>query len=259
MKESSEIIKKVGQEFYNNAIDGFKLYHNKFGMIPDVVVDIGAHVGSLAIHAALNGSKRVLAIEAEKENFKELENNIRFIRKNKLIDDSQKITSLHFAMYKTNFNQIEIYSSSKENYNSGQNSLYYKPDIQNYFQPQTTETMNLDLLSEFFVSQTINLLKIDIEGAEFDAFPVCERTKEFFKQVEFLDIELHSHSNEDYFDEQKFKEEHSEFKTANFIIEYMEFINSCGFRDNNYVLPNPSGDQRALGAYIKSMNYNMRK
>lgn len=257
MKESSEIIKKVGQEFYNNAIEGFKLYYNKFGMVPDVVVDIGAHVGSLAIHAAINGSKRVLAIEAEKENYKELKNNIKFIRDNKLIREDQRIIPLHFAMHKTNFSQIELYAGQKTN--DGQNSLYYKPEIQGYFAPQITETMNLDLLSEFFVNQKINLLKIDIEGAEFDAFPMNNKTSEFLKQVEFLDIELHSHSNEDYFEEQKFKEEHPEFKTANFIVEYMEFINGCGFRDNNYVLPNPSGDQRALGAYIKSMNYNMRK
>jgi hypothetical protein len=105
--------------------------------------------------------------------------------------------------------------------------------VRDGYKIQTVETVNLsriDLYLDILNIKAIDYFKIDIEGAEFRALPMNDTTARFFDKVKFIDIELHSWANSNYYDINQFYIQHPEFNNKeNIIKQYLCFLHNCGF------------------------------
>jgi len=182
----------------------------------DIVIDIGAHVGSLALFMAKLGATHVLAIEPIKENIEMLRRNI---DTNQLKD---RITVLPFAVSSTGENVLlvrEIFDTT------GQYSKYNSSGIVR----EECKSINfIDILKSF---SQVDYLKIDIEGAEFEILPPFSEIADLLTKVRFLDLDIHDPTNSDYYRLEwpfEFKY-YSNRETA--AKELIEFLMNCGFTD----------------------------
>ncbi len=184
------------ENIQNNAKEGIDRFYDLFHRYPRSVIDIGAHVGGCACYAIEKGAKNVIAIEADKENFLEM---VARQRKNSV--ENIKFIPLYNAFSSTCHKDINLIIPEKSN--SGQRSICYSPDapaLTSGYKINTVETINLDkllLYIEMLNIDMIDYLKVDIEGAEFKALPMSDKTKKFFSTVNYIDIELHNWSNKD--------------------------------------------------------------
>ena len=122
-----------------------------------VIVDIGANIGLFTFYAHMKFPKsKIISVEANPNNFKILEKNIN----NNKLNDVVKIFNYVVSL---NEDQQPFYLSS----NSGWSSIYNKRGAKDgnliYLEPIS--------LSKLFKKNNltiIDILKIDIEGAEYD-------------------------------------------------------------------------------------------
>jgi FkbM family methyltransferase len=114
----------------------------------DLVIDVGAHIGKYTILAA-KLSKKVIAIEPNKENFTILERNIRLNRLN-------NVYALNLAAFNKN-SKLKLYIGDT----SGQHSIFKK-----YGNYQSVDGIKLDSLFKRLNIKKVDLIKIDVEGAE---------------------------------------------------------------------------------------------
>jgi FkbM family methyltransferase len=135
-----------------------------------LVVDAGAHVGVFSLISSLF-AKSVIALEPHPRNYSLLKTNIR-------MNLATNVMAINRALWHEN-GRLKIY----EDTNSGLHSIYNSShDI---FFETTTITLQ-DILEEF---GNIDLLKIDIEGAEFRIF---ENTNDaLLKYVNAVVAEVH--------------------------------------------------------------------
>ena len=141
----------------------------------DIVVDIGAHIGGYAVWADKLGAK-VIAYEPLPSNYQLLLKNIK-------LNKSENIKS-HNVAVSSKTGEITLHVEKR----IGLSSIY----------PSATETITVPSigLHEIFTSnkfRKISLLKMDVEGAEYDIL-LHARTEDLQK-IETLIIEYH-----DFFD-----------------------------------------------------------
>jgi len=121
----------------------------------DIVFDVGANMGSFSVYAAKKGA-RVYAFEPIPENFNRLIENI------KLNQLEEQITALEYGIYaRTGTEILHISDTNKGGHsmldNGGQQSITI-----------TTKCLT-DVFKELQITN-VDLLKIDIEGAEYEIF-----------------------------------------------------------------------------------------
>ena len=125
------------------------------------IVDIGANIGCFSLQAAWSGAK-VFSVEASTINYNLLCENIAL---NKLED---KITASHMAIWKEN-GQLTFNASSS---NPGTGSLVYTTSKDS----EVVQCKNMDTFINELPVPSIDILKIDIEGAEFEVLPVLSKS-----------------------------------------------------------------------------------
>ena len=142
----------------------------------DVVVDIGAHIGSLSLMAAQRGAKRVVAVEPMSANYENLLVNI---------------ATNGFAKTIEAVNAMIVADTGKER------QLLCPAGLTGCCSMivngvGTIEVPRLiafkDFLTEF---EQIDYLKIDIEGGEFEIFDQSLELNNLLRRVRFLDLEIH--------------------------------------------------------------------
>lgn len=142
-----------------------------------IIVDIGGYIGDFSIYAAkyLNAD-RVIVYEPTAENFRILKQNIqsnafedRIIAVNKAVSNSAEIML-----------NVEI-QESNEVHASG----YWYPDAEHRKIPSITLS---DVLAEHQLN-SVDLLKVDCEGGEYDIFPAV--TDETFSSIRNIVFEYH--------------------------------------------------------------------
>ncbi len=178
-QEFLEGLKNGKGEFILKFISGFSLYcdgsdipaigetcviedYQKFKDIKinkdDVVFDIGAHIGSFSVYAASKGAQ-VYAFEPNLENYNKLLKNIQ------LNNFQEMIKPFNYGIYKMsgkismNCSIVNKAGHSVFNGGGGEQSnatIIYVKKLD-------------DIFSEFNINK-VNLLKIDIEGAEYEIF-----------------------------------------------------------------------------------------
>lgn len=120
----------------------------------DIVFDIGAHIGSFSIYAAHKGAK-VYAFEPDEKNFEILLKNI------KLNNLQPQIKALNFGVYR--YDGIMTFYKGE---NAAGHSIVAKESEQKCeISVKTLKTV----FEELKISR-VDLLKIDVEGSEYEIF-----------------------------------------------------------------------------------------
>lgn len=223
--EEEEIYERDGMKFYYNddvdkwiidiIIDGFN-YTEPI----KTVVDVGAHIGSFSIVAASKGkAQNVYAIEPDFNNFYLLKKNIKLNKFGKIIhpinvalSDKNGLEPLHYL----------------KGLNSGQRSLVYNTDV--FTKIDYVPTITFKTLMSI-IEDTPDCLKMDIEAAEFKVL-MKEENIDLLKRFTFIDIDIHSPANTDYFDENTVSgliEQGVIESTESACGDLIQFIKDCGF------------------------------
>ncbi|MDJ0702898.1 MAG: FkbM family methyltransferase [Leptolyngbyaceae cyanobacterium MO_188.B28] len=124
-----------------------------------VIVDVGGYIGDFSIYAAkyLN-SKTVIVYEPTAENFEILKQNI----ENNGLED--RITAVKKAVSNSNDVMLNVDIQESDEVHV---SAYWYPNAEKRLVPSVTVS---DILSEHQLD-SIDLLKVDCEGGEYDIFP----------------------------------------------------------------------------------------
>jgi FkbM family methyltransferase len=124
-----------------------------------VVLDIGAHAGYFTFAALSLGASKVFAFEPFLENYKTLLKNIEQA-------DSEKVIPFQHGIYSSpaiiNFNYPKV-----------SEGLYYdfsEIDIEKEGKTYPSQCYTLDQILKSFVSEHVDILKLNIGYAEFDIF-----------------------------------------------------------------------------------------
>jgi FkbM family methyltransferase len=158
-----------------------KVYDLKTSATFNCIIDLGANIGLSAIYfSTIFKEALIISVEPDPDNYnlllKNCEGDIR----------AKKIAPLHAAVYSRN---TELYLNKSRNaYNSTVSEV---GDQHNYVQGISIEKLCFD-----YGIKKIDLLKIDIEGAEEVLF---ETDYEWLRLVDKIIIELHSDNAKENF------------------------------------------------------------
>ena len=151
---------------------------NKSTKQEKVIIDIGANIGFFTIYALIkNPNSQIYAVEANPKNFEILKKNI---NENNLSDNVKVFN--YVVTSESGFQPFYLSS------NSGWSSIYNDRGAKNGKMIQVDST-SLSMLFEKCKLNVIDLLKIDIEGAEYDIllndnFLENYKVKELFVEVD---------------------------------------------------------------------------
>ena len=155
----------------------------------DTVVDIGAHMGRYTITSSksVGESGRVIAVEAHPYNFRLLQDNLRL---NKLTN----VCALNLAVYSKKA-RLKLYLPDEDLGYTGHHSL-----MTNYLATKNRKQkegryieVQADTLDNLLRSKgitTVNWIKIDVEGAEYEVLKGAVETLAESKDISIL-VEVH--------------------------------------------------------------------
>jgi FkbM family methyltransferase len=145
------------------------------------IIDAGANVGFTSLFLAANFPEaRILAIEPDAQNFKILEQNV-------AANVPVPYVLLRKALWK-NSGTVTM-SNSFRDHREWSRQVVDTPEAR-----QTSDQLEGIPVNELFQvagTESIDILKIDIEGAEKEVFSDFNGSVEVLKRVKFLIIELH--------------------------------------------------------------------
>ena len=150
-----------------------------------IVIDIGANVGLFSC-AMLSKAEKVISIEPAEENFEQLKKNIR-------MNSGNMENILKFAITGKSGDDITIF---KHKTNTGTNTI--KQHLHKNNALVASEIVKTKTLSDIFYENgcdTVDFLKCDIEGAEFDVFLNAEIS--LLKRIKKIAMEVHIFEHED--------------------------------------------------------------
>lgn len=148
----------------------------------DIILDIGAHIGTFTVDAALSAGK-VIAVEMDSSNFA-------LLKKNTQIYDNIIIINKACVSQDCTLSKVEYYPGTR---NSGATSMYIKKGRQGPFSADTITIT--ELLSKYHPT----IIKCDTEGAEYDIFNslvVPDSVKQIAMEFHFGHKEWRDKANE---------------------------------------------------------------
>jgi FkbM family methyltransferase len=162
--------------------------------VPEVVVDFGAYIGQFSIFSAMRGSKFILAYEPDPNPFYFMVQNIyKYKFSTKIFPFPYAITGFGEPTW-TTFRRLKDLCPG---------SLHFKKEIPSFLDDIQVPTLPLNhLYKSLNYFPTIDYLKVDVEGAEWDIFfrPNDKTATDFLNKVRFLAIEFHFLSSAEHFD-----------------------------------------------------------
>jgi FkbM family methyltransferase len=136
---------------------------------PKTIVDVGAHIGMASILFALKyPTARIIAIEPERSNFAALVRNTA---------PYKTITPIHAALWREDG---EVTLGPSNAHPKGAYQIVEKG-------LQRIRAITMDAVMRETGIQTIDLLKVDVEGAEIEVFESCP----WIRNVGIIAVELH--------------------------------------------------------------------
>ncbi len=164
------------------------------------VLDIGAHIGCFSIYASiLNPQIKIIALEPEPNNFELLKQNIKINHCQNIIVKQYAV--IHYHPERSEGSRPSRGSSSlavPQN-DDTKATLYLNPDSHNhstFYQTENSIKVPATTLENLILKNKLNkigLLKIDIEGAEFQIIKNLE--KNIWDKIQYLAIEYHEFEN----------------------------------------------------------------
>jgi FkbM family methyltransferase len=140
----------------------------------DLVVDLGGHIGAVSCYLARKYDCRIITVEPHPDNLKRLRANL---RANNVEDN---VTVLSTAVTRDG---RDVSISGDPRLNSGGHSVYTKGK-------RTEEVPSLVLSSILSGHGEIAVLKVDIEGAEYEV--LMSTPPDILKQIHTVVMELHT-------------------------------------------------------------------
>lgn len=138
------------------------------------ILDTGAHIGIFSIYSKIiNPESEIIAVEPEPENYKLLKQNLKQ-------NNCQDVKTIRAALIAKNDLNTNLYISKNTHNHST------LPLSKNCIQ---VSAINLEKLMEENKIKKIGLLKMDIEGAEFDI--VLNIDNETWSKIRYALIEYH--------------------------------------------------------------------
>jgi FkbM family methyltransferase len=141
-----------------------------------IILDLGANIGAFSFYTALeNPNAKIYSFEPYPDNFVQLCDNVKI---NKL---EGRIFPLKEAIAKEN-GKLTFYCNQVS---SRAHSLFNKTG-----EKITVESTNLETIFSRFKIQNCDILKMDIEGAEYEVLYNCPNT--LFEKIDIILVECHS-------------------------------------------------------------------
>jgi FkbM family methyltransferase len=148
-------------------------YHCPVAFSPRTIVDVGANCGMTSVfYANLYPDATIIAVEPESSNFAALVKNTR---------DYPNIIPVQAALW-CGDGQVEVFPGWPLTENWGKWGFRVRNGI-------GCRALTLTTLMREYGIDTVDILKIDVEGAEREIFSSCD----WVDRVKFLAIELHDH------------------------------------------------------------------
>ena len=148
---------------------------------PEVIIDAGAHIGLAAIHFANKfPNAKIISIEPEENNFQLLKHNIK---------NYPNIIALQAALWDKD-GEIELLDTGFDSWSfmTADHSKHEKYKVPVIQKKHTVQSITIDrLLSDYNLS-SIDILKMDIEGAEKEVF---QNHSSWVNNVRSIIVELH--------------------------------------------------------------------
>ncbi len=143
------------------------------------VVDVGAYVGVFTLAAARAGAVRIFAFEPAPDSFALLVHNV------KRNNCCHCILPIQLAV--TGGVSTPLALRRLKNGNPGQTGIGF---VDEYTEIGTVQTWPLSAV--LALAGTVDYLKMDVEGMEFDILAPCGQTAEALQMVRWLDVEVHA-------------------------------------------------------------------
>jgi len=142
----------------------------------DVVIDAGANIGCTANYfTSLFPKARIISIEPEAKNFEQLVKNTAQLK---------NVTPLQKALWKNDgILDVDVNSNESWSFKVKESSIGIKDHS------LIVEAISIDALIKQFNINVIDILKVDIEGAEYELF--SENYEFWLPRVKYIMIELH--------------------------------------------------------------------
>lgn len=151
----------------------------------DVVVDIGAHIGTFSIPLAINNPVTVFAVEPDRINAKYLKANI---RENGL---DSRVIAVQKAISSAS-GQLDFVEGDASTRGTLSKTAFSRIVQSN--KRYIVEAITFDSLVKEYQISKINLLKIDCEGEEYDI--IGKMGKDSFAIIQNIFIEIHKCEDE---------------------------------------------------------------
>jgi len=157
-----------------------KEYACRFESPPHVIVDAGANIGLATLYFANQfPDAKIIAIEPEYENFRLLKQNT---------EPYKNVVALNVALWNEN-GTINLFDPGIGSWGFVTENATGAADHSNRFCHQV-QSVTVDRLIADYGLKTIDILKIDIEGAEREVF---QDSSSWIGHVRSIMIELHEH------------------------------------------------------------------
>lgn len=181
-RDATFSLKHYGHDFYlrGNSVD-FAVFNGIFAngeydfevdFKPEFIVDAGAFIGASAVRFTTRfPAAKIIAIEPEETNFSQLVRNT---------EPYKNIVPVHAALYGED-TSVRITDPSAEKY-----AFRVEPGDAG---ESTLKAFTVDTVMKMYGLPRIDILKMDIEGAEYDLFSSGD--KGWLRKVRVLVIELH--------------------------------------------------------------------
>lgn len=152
----------------------------------DVIVDIGAHIGTFSVPLATNNPVTVFAVEPDRINSKYLKANIQINGLDNRVIPVQKAISSAFG-------QLEFVEGDASTRGTLSKSSFSRIVQSN--NRYIVEAIPFDMLVKEYQITNIKLLKIDCEGEEYDI--IGKMSKDSFAIIQNMFIEIHECEDKD--------------------------------------------------------------
>jgi FkbM family methyltransferase len=204
-RKKDEDLHIISEQYENRTLSLFKSLAKK----SKIIIDVGAHIGKYTIIASKLTKGKVIAIDPSKDNF-------HILKKNILLNKCKNVLAFNLAVTNKN-KKVKLYKPGT--------SVYYTIRKIKNSSWELVNGVSLDYLLKRLKIKKVDLIKIDVEGAELD---VIEGFKRYLisHRVDRLIIEI----LEDNFSKLSFKFNSlgysiKKIEDNNYIVEYEGFVN----------------------------------
>ena len=196
--------KRIMKKLYKKFIEGELYFHIKPG---DIIFDVGACTGEMALYYSwrIGDNGKIYAVEPDRIN------NLPHI--SNLIKDSKNIKLLKFALGKED-GEGELYLSTDNSHHSLYKDFDWNVEHQVPHNTLPIKIHKLDTVIDMLHLERLNILYMNVEGAELDVLFGAEKTLE--KLSPRIHLAVHRVNNQSKLDDiLKFFDDHG-YKTRQY-------------------------------------------